>query len=263
MLYRLELLDLFELYLKEIKLVAPTTVKAYKHDIINLLNFLEKNSLEQVKDIRNSDILFFLESLKQKEVSAARLARIISSLKVFWSFLANKYQVVSCVDGLVSPRVTYKLPVYCSPENIVKLIGVCDKDISLRGVRNGLLLRMLYYTGAPLQALVLIKKEEVFLSSQEFLVKSSIGVYSLPMAGNFYKVLKDYLEKCDFFLFPIGFEADQKPLSAQAAWSVLNKLLLNLDLSKKVSPRSVSKAYKLHDALDKAREMYDKNHPRS
>lgn len=274
------MITFFELYLKDIKQVSPSTIKAYSHDVIKFIDFIDlKNNnidivIENLKNIKQEHILLFLDNLKQKKVSTTRLARVISSLKVFWKFLSYNYNIVSCVDSLVSPKISYKLPVYCSHENITEIIEFCDKDISFRGVRNSLLVRMLYYTGLSPQALVLIKKEEVILNKQidsrELLVKSSIGVYSLPIADNFFEKLEDYLEKCNNILFPIDLTGKQESLSAQAVWALLNKLFFELGLVKKVSSRDIisrdisrGKVHKLDDAFDKVREIYDKNHPRS
>ena len=84
-----ELNDYLE-YLKFQKNYSDYTIENYKHDIIEYLEYLNKESLNY-KDIEYSDIRFYLMFLKdERHDNNTSINRKLSSLRGFYKFLANE-----------------------------------------------------------------------------------------------------------------------------------------------------------------------------
>ncbi len=255
----IELCRLFKEFLQGTALSA-STVEAYVQDISIFFEYLHK----QAKNLSKEHVLEFMQSLKQNNLSSSRIARILSSLKIFWSFLHKEHHIDSSLADIFFPKIGHALPFYCSVQDKEKLIALCDQDQTLKGIRAKLLVHILFYTGVPLQALVLLKQDQIILTveSISFIYKKQLC--SCPLDTLFYEQLLWYKEASSLFLFPVFFHPHEpKQLSSSAAWVLVKKMLLKVQPEKKLSVGALSKSLGIQKKLEKARAFYDKAHPRS
>jgi len=249
----------FRDYVEKLDL-SPATIKAYTQDVAIFSTYLHKNSSK----LSRENALAFIALLKEQGLSTARIARVISSLKIYWLFLKEKQQVSSCLSDIASPKITHTLPVYCSPLDREKLMAACDKDRTMQGVRAKLLVHMLYFSGVPLQTLVRLKTADIELSPHCLFFSYKTNRYSCPLDTDFYTQLVGYTERSPLFLFPtLAPSGEQIQLSASAAWALLKKILTLIQPQKKLAPKSIANSFALEKKLERARQFYDKAHPRS
>src|SRR5579859_6544641 len=99
----------FEAYLLTEKRVAYNTFAAYKRDIAQYVEYLTKSSVElekaQVEDIKK-----FLQHLHGQEMTARSMARKISSLKTFYSYLHDHHKFEHHAKDLTIPKIEKRLP---------------------------------------------------------------------------------------------------------------------------------------------------------
>ena len=144
----------FEAYLLAQKRVANNTVVSYMNDIhqlINFLKFLKKNDLESTT---LNDLKSFLKFLKEKQnLSARSMARKISSIKIFFKFLQQNYNITNFSTELGFPKIEKKLPSYLNEDEVEKLLDSVKKNKTDVGVRNKIMLYLLYTTGMRISEL--------------------------------------------------------------------------------------------------------------
>ena len=137
--------DQFFSYLLTEKRVSLNTFNAYKTDILQLLHFLEKKEITS-QQLSLKDLKFFLQELKNS-CSATSMARKISSLKLFFSFAHEKGQLPNLGVQLTFPKLEKKIPHYLTEQEIETLLAVADQDKTPHGIRNKIMLYLLYVTG--------------------------------------------------------------------------------------------------------------------
>ena len=99
----------FFTYLLTEKRVSTNTFSAYKTDILQLVDFTTQHSITpdtlSIKDLKE-----FLHSLKKEQLSASTMARKISSLKLFFSYLHEKGLSADFGSQLIFPKLEKKTP---------------------------------------------------------------------------------------------------------------------------------------------------------
>ncbi len=142
--------DKFIRYLEIEREVSPHTSLNYRVDFKRFAQFLGKKRLEDV------DYLFirlFLADLRHKNLSRASIARILSSLRSFFKFLARERLVkANPLSGIATPKKEKKLPVFMQEAEVSKLIEAPADDIL--GLRDKAILETLYSTGMRVSELV-------------------------------------------------------------------------------------------------------------
>src|SRR5204863_2050257 len=100
-------------YLLTEKRVSTNTFSAYRTDIMQFARFLENKQIS-LTDTSIKQLKEFLHTLKNENISATSMARKISSLKQFYSFAEQRWQMQNYGQQLTFPKVEKKLPHYLS-----------------------------------------------------------------------------------------------------------------------------------------------------
>ena len=153
----LEFLD----YLKYQKTYSEYTIKSYDNDLGQYLTYLDRERLNY-KDIKYSDIRFFLMYLKNEEKEkSSSISRKLSSIRGFYNYLVNKEKIDNNPFTLVSgPKREKKLPRFFEYNELEELFNVPDISTPL-GQRDSLILELLYATGVRVSELVSIKVDDI------------------------------------------------------------------------------------------------------
>src|SRR5690625_2804834 len=87
-------LNEFISYLKVEKNASPLTIESYQRDIRMFFTFLKKELIQQLKDVDYSHIRIFLVDLYEQELSRRSVARTISCLRTFYTFLERESKAI-------------------------------------------------------------------------------------------------------------------------------------------------------------------------
>ena len=144
--------QLFLDYLRIERQYSDDTQKAYQGDISEFLTFLSRTQSTKeivLADITSFDVRVFLSELYEKGDESRTIARKVSSLRSFYRFLVNNELVNdNPFVGIVLKNPGQHLPRYFYQKELNSMFDVVAKDKSALGLRNQLLLEMLYGTGA-------------------------------------------------------------------------------------------------------------------
>lgn len=164
------------------------TKEAYKRDINQFVDFLDGDDL---LDIKIEHAYEYLNKLYDMELMSATIARKISALRSFMSFLQLNYGAKNNPFNQVKVKNNdKKLPKFLMYAEIEKLLLSCDD--SLLGKRNRLMIELMYACGLRLSELVNISIRDIRLNDR---------VISIEGKGNkerlvfFYESLVSLLEE--------------------------------------------------------------------
>jgi integrase/recombinase XerD len=164
---------------------SNNTVMAYRRD------------LELYEEFQNTkkDLIQFSEFMKKRDLSLRSQARVISSLRTYFRFLASKGEKAPELRELRPPKITPHLPKPLTFDDFQRLYLACETDNLLRTARNQITLLLLFGLGCRVSELVGLNLQD-FHSSDAFLKVLGKGNKErlVPLADNLLKELRDYLK---------------------------------------------------------------------
>lgn len=297
-----QLLVKFEAYLLTEKRVSQNTFSAYKRDIEQFVSFLEKEHKEFSEQLTLDDIKLFLQELHCQQLHASTISRKISAFKTLFHYLHDHHGWQDLAQHIIFPKIEKRLPKYLSEQEIEQLFQVAQTDTSEAGIRNKVMLYMLYVSGMRISELTALKRSNIHFDSNYVAITGKGGKgRMIPLPDGMMQELKEYIttvhaafvsrgHKTDY-LFPIVYAGKVKPISRQALWGILKDLWKQTGCNKVISPHQLRHSFATH-MLQKganlrslqlllghenlstvqiythveksyARDIYDKKHPRS
>ncbi len=162
------------------------TIQAYRHDLESFDEFLQKH-----KDLK--EIYYFLS---KKKLSTRSQARIISSIRTYFRFLASKGEKIPDLTQLRPPRVSAALPEVLSYEDFQKLFHACVSDDPLKSARNQITLLLLFGLGCRVTELIQLDVRD-FVPTEGWLKVLGKGNKErmIPLTEQLQQELVAYLEK--------------------------------------------------------------------
>ncbi|MFN3406249.1 MAG: site-specific tyrosine recombinase XerD [Caldimicrobium sp.] len=248
------LLEEFLLYLSSLKNYSNNTLMAYISDLIDFLNYLNEIGFS-VDDLNINIIQGYLGELKERGFSPYSVARRLSSLKNFLTFLSEeKGYNFSFIHLLESPKLPIRLPKILSLEEIERLFQVVDIKTPL-GFRDRTMLEVLYATGIRISELVALKFENVNFNlgllrvlgkgMKERLVP--LGEVALQFLEKYLKDVRPFLvskRKSNTYIF---LNRRGGPLTRQRCWQIIKEYAIKVGLDpSKISPHVLRHSFATH-----------------
>lgn len=168
------------------------TYTSYINDLyyfyIFIKNDLTKVTFEDIKD--------YLEHLNLKKEKPSSVRRKISSLKSFYKFLyKNNYMDKKDypLTKIAYPKMEKKLPKFIYYNDLLEIINESTKDKD--GVRDRLIIEMLYATGVRVSELVNIKVNDIDFNNRRIIVLGKGNKERIVYYGEYAEeVLKEYMK---------------------------------------------------------------------
>lgn len=183
-----KILDNFYEYLEE-KNYSSNTILSYKKDLDQFKIYSKDMN---IKNIDYEYIRKYIHFLYEKKYTSKSISRHISSLKSFFKFLMlNDVIKVNPMILISSPKIEKKLPNYLNYNDLEKILSVPDKN-DILGLRNALILELLYSCGVRVSELVNIKLSDIDFSNNRILILGKGNKERFVLYG---KVCSDLLEK--------------------------------------------------------------------
>ena len=252
-----ELQHKFEVYLLTERRVAQNTFAAYKKDIEQFFSFLDKKKII-FKKAELSDLKSFLAYLKGLQLSARSMSRKISTLKVFYSWAQQYHGWQNYAQELIFPKLEKRLPSYLSEQEVGQLLKVADQDATDIGIRNKMMLYLLYVSGMRISELIHLKITDIHFDTGFIAVHGKGGKdRMIPIPIPILELLKKYIyevhksflkrtKKQTDYLFPIIYGKKVKPISRQSFWGILNKLWEKTGNKRPISPHKLRHSLATH-----------------
>lgn len=159
-------LEQFLKYLQFEKRYSPHTLTAYKNDLFQFSRFLK--SLDTEIQLANHQIIrSWIVLLMDEDIDPRSINRKISTLRSLYKYLhREKIVEVNPVLKIQTPKVAKKLPTFISDDKLNGLLDgkVFEDDFS--GLRDKLIIELLFGTGIRLSELLGIKEKDIYIAEQ-------------------------------------------------------------------------------------------------
>lgn len=175
---------------------SPLTVDAYRRDLTDYLQFLEKNSFDGPEKITRDVIVGYETDLVQREFAPSSIERKVSVLKGFHRFMVREEHTKNDPTALVRlPKVPEVLPDVLSIEQVDTMLSALKGD-SPRDQRDRAILEVLYGCGLRVSELVGLDLSD-FVNEEGYLRVRGKGDKEriAPIAGVAFQELNTYLHK--------------------------------------------------------------------
>lgn len=285
-------IDDFLEYLVVVKKHSDNTIINYRVDLLEFMEFSNNNI-----NISRDDVNEYLKYMYDNNVGRSSIARKLSSLRSFYNYLVKKGIVNNNYFSLIkNPKKDGNLPKLVKEDDVDKMFLVPNTRTWI-GMRNLLIIRMLYATGLRVSELVSVKLKDINIADRTIKVLGKGSKERIVVFGNNTKeVLDDYLNRgrreIDIhnsqYLF---LNKDGNKLSARYVRKIIDDIIFKASIDMHVSPHMLRHTFATgmlnngadlvsvkdllgHESLnttsiythvsdDKIREIYDKAHPRA
>ncbi len=192
------LIDSFLDYLRFERNYSENTVLAYAKDLHQFEDFVkEKKEGVFIPEEVDVDIVRnWMVSLLDEKMSSLSVNRKLSSLKSFFKFLM-KQELIS-VDPLrfvVGPKTKKPLPYFIKDKDMENLLDDYEFEDDFEGMRNHLMLEMLYDTGMRRSELIGLRDSDIDCNSLQIKVTGKRNKQRLiPFTEGLKRMIVAYLD---------------------------------------------------------------------
>jgi len=156
-----QFLNEFCIYMEVERNYSNNTISAYRIDIKELYDYLNKNKYNDFLQINDTLVRLYYLYLNENKTSSKTISRKLSSLRSFYNYLKKmKYISNNPFINVSAPKSKDKLPHYLYPKEIEIIFETIDKT-KLLGKRNVLIIELLYGTGMRVSEICKISIDDI------------------------------------------------------------------------------------------------------
>ena len=179
-----KIINKFIEYLEYEKGYSKKTIISYEKDLELFNNFLKENKITNINYIDYNTIRKYLSFLHDNKYEASSISRKISALRSFFKYsLKEKYIKSNPMTLISNPKKEKKLPKYLKYEEIEKLLNSIDIE-EKEGIRNKLIIELLYSTGIRVSELVNIKIKDIKIKENQINILGKGNKERIVLFGN-------------------------------------------------------------------------------
>ena len=237
-------IDSFLDYLRYERNYSNYTIEAYSKDLRQFEEYvkLNKESIFVPGDVDADLVRSWIVSLMDEKISPVSVNRKLSSLKSFFKFLMKQGSIsVNPLRLITGPKTKKPLPYFVRDKEMELLLDGDGFDEDFEGVRDRLILEMLYDTGIRRSELIGIQDFDVDFGAMQIRVTGKRNKQRLiPFAEGLKNLIQAYTEVRNrevgsesgwFFVRKNG-----EQLSAGIVYTIVKKKLSEIPTLAKRSP---------------------------
>jgi integrase/recombinase XerC len=183
-------------YIRFQKRRSPHTILAYENDLKQFSGWLQLQGTEGAENATKYDIRQWIMELSEEGFSPVSINRKLSCLRAFFDFLRREGKTdvhpMSSIRSLKKPR---RLPVWVKEKSMENLFDVVEFPSGFSGLRDRLVLELLYGTGMRLSELTGLSFDSISFSDCRILVTGKRNKQRwIPVHKNLMNLILEYQE---------------------------------------------------------------------
>ncbi len=235
---------------------SDSTVMAYRRAVTRYLEFLSGIGIEAPDDITRESLVGFAGELSSPQgagLSPRSVAQAFSAVRMFHRFMVTEGHAVSDQSTiLASPRMPMRLPRALDRDQVEKLLDA-PAGGDPRGVRDRLILDMLYATGMRISELVGVDVRDLNLPERLLTCRGKGGKWRLlPFGRETQRMVMDYLDEARPLLAGkrhcagLILNARGGRLTRQGCWKIIKGHAAAVGMEEKVTPHVLRHTFATH-----------------
>ncbi len=248
-------IDSFINYLKAERRYSACTIKAYENDLHQFYSFIEQNCADnQSDDSLHKEIRQWIVDMMEKGMSPRSVRRKISALGSYFRFLVRKEIIAASPLSRVSlPKMGKQLPGFIPENKLNHLLDDVDFGEDFTGMRDRLIIEVLYFTGMRRSELINLCNSDVdnFLMILKVRGKGGKERY-IPVGQTFMQTLKKYMQRKESefghvsSLDPFFVTNNNEKLYPEFVYRVVRKYLRLVTSGEKRGPHILRHSFATH-----------------
>ena len=246
-------IEQFQNYLRLERGLSRNTLDAYSRDLKNFSicsQDLDKTCLTVDKDLIRS----FIQTLSKEGKSSRTQARMRSSLRTFFIFLKEEELIdISPIEGIATPQLERKLPIYLSIQEMNSLLAAIDRSRS-QGERDNAIVETLYACGLRVSELIGLRMRDIYRKDEVLrIIGKGNKERVVPIYEKALKALDIYINEVRVHIKPKkGFEdhvfLNQRgsSLSRVYIFKMISSLASLAGIKKKIGPHTIRHTFATH-----------------
>ena len=240
-------------YLRVERRLAANSVEAYGRDLGRYAGFLSTRGLVGLPEVDVARLRDYLGWMAGSGLAASSRARGLAAVRAFYRFLLLEGRIdQDPTDYLEAPRGWKKLPRYLSGEEVERLLAHPDRNTRM-GLRDGLLLALLYDCGLRVSELAELRLDQLDLESWLIRVQGKGGKERyVPFGEAAREAVLAYLSRSRGLTRRAGGNTHLFPgargghLTRQRAWQIVKTHLAGAGVVRSVSPHTLRHSFATH-----------------
>ena len=234
-------------YLKNNLGYSKMTIISYQKDLDDFFSFVEKYNINYL-NLSKDDIRSYLKLLDERKLKSSSISRRISCLRTFYNYLEDQKMVDGNVFKLIrNPKLDRKLPNYLSYEELRIIFDSIDISDSV-GLRNRLLIEMLYATGCRVSEIANIKISDINFNNNSIKIFGKGSKERIVYFGDYARYYLDiYLSKNinnnSKYLF-VNENNDKMDITKKK--KIIRDIVHNLTIKSHVTPHTFRHTFATH-----------------
>jgi integrase/recombinase XerC len=187
-------IEQFIRYLQFEKRFSPHTVTAYKNDLDQFSQYIVSFQSELL-NVTHQHVRTWIVSLMDDGIEARTINRKISSLRSFYKFLQRENLIGNSPMIYVrAPKIPKRLPIVITEQKMDILLDAQDVfSNDFQGMRDRLIVELLYGTGMRLSELVNLSEYDINVYEQQIKVLGKRNKERIiPISNSLTKLISDY-----------------------------------------------------------------------
>jgi len=253
----INLITKFLEFLKNERKYSLHTVRSYKSDLIEFLNYINDiNKKNSLVNIDKSFIQGFIKQLVLSKYSDKTVQRKVASIKSFYKYLKNTKQIKHNISKyILSPKISKKLPYLLTRKEISILMKLPDLSLYV-GIRDKSILEIFYSTGARISEIVNIRTVDIEMDKKLIKIYGKgnkeryviLGKEALNSVSDYLKIRSKILmfDKENLFLYPALRKSSKGHISYKSMYNLVKKYIKKVSNNEKLSPHSLRHSFATH-----------------
>lgn len=185
-------------YIELEKRFSPHTVKAYSNDLSQFYTFLESTyEFSDPTKITHFEIRSWMIDLIDLGMTSKTINRKLSTLKSYFRFLVRKNWIEkNPMLKVINPKIPSRLSEYIEEEDLITVFEKMHWQNDFVGIRNYLIIRMLYETGIRRSELIGIHLDDMNIEGRTIKVLGKANKERIiPFGIELLSIIQKYLKE--------------------------------------------------------------------
>ncbi len=233
------------------------TINGYTKDLDIFLEYLLNNNIKSFNKVEYQDIRLYINYLYDSNYSNKTISRNISALRSLFKYLKSYEYIDNNPMLLISnPKLPKSLPKCLNFEETEKLLNAFDNSII--GIRNSLILEILYSTGIRVGEIVNIKIKDIDFNGKTIKITGKGNKDRIVYYGSRCdSLLNNYIDNCynklninklDYLII----SKTGKKINDREIRKIVDDAVVKSGLNFKISPHVLRHTFASHMLLDGA-----------
>lgn len=249
-------LDGFTAYLRNERRYSENTVQAYRRDLIDFIQFIEKEEFGNLNEINSKVAEFYAGEMRDKYTprSIARKSSSIKSLYHYYVDIMKSFDMNPFFE-ITLPKVEKRLPKFVYDDEVNTFLNAIPTNDAV-GLRDRLIFEILYGSGLRVSELTGMKLGDVDNENRRIIVHGKGSKDRIvPMTRSAQKYFSDYLvlSRPQLLARSKNLENDTvflnfhgTSLTSRGVRDILNRVLDETSSTMKVSPHAFRHSFATH-----------------